>query len=638
MTTQLSIGVIGHVDHGKTSLVRALTGIDTDRLKEEKERGMSIVLGFAYLEIEGGVIDLIDVPGHENFIRTMVSGATGIDAALLVVDAHEGVKPQTLEHLAITELLGIRRGIIAITKSDLVDYDTKAVVLRRVRSVLKQTCFEFAPIVYTSSTTGEGLDALRCAIQGLLVQCAPETASDRFMLPIDRVFSIAGRGTVVTGTLRLGRLKVGDEVEIMPNGVRAIVRRIEVHGREVALVNPGQRAGVNLRHIKANEVARGDTLGSVGLLRASSLLDAQVSILKGQQKTLRNTQSVRLLFGTTDVVATPRNLERASIEPGHSGLVQFRTQRPVSSLPGEPFIVRSDTPAMTIGGGQFLDAAPVRHRRTNHAAMERLQVLAGGSGDEILVAQLIAAGYGGIAASALATRLNKREADVMKAAAGNEAVVINGTTLLHRAILSALGDRLDAALSRYHQRYPLRLGAPLSYCRASIPPEVSESLFKFLLRTLSESKRIAIGNGMVRLSGHDPIQALDEADRKRATMMESRFRTGGTTPPDIADVIKGDARREDIFYMLVERGNLLSLSAGQAGQKIAFHKDVIKEVDQSLIDTYPPPAQFSVSEARALLGSTRKFMIPLLEYFDGVGYTRRRGDKRMIVSKSERRR
>lgn len=635
---QLSLGVIGHVDHGKTSLVKALSGIDTDRLREEKERGMSIVLGFAYLDLDEGVIDLIDVPGHENFIRTMISGATGIDAALLVVDANEGIKPQTIEHLAITELVGVRRGLVAVTKCDLASTEARAVVLTRLRSLLKGTCLEFAPRIFTSVRTGEGLEELRRALKNMLGQRTSILPTGQFWLAIDRAFSIAGHGTVVTGTVRLGRLNVGDEVEIMPQGRRAIIRQIEVHGIQVEQAQPGQRAGINLRHVKAHEIERGDALASIGLLRASPLLDAQITLLKSVEKPLHSGQTLRLLFGTTDVSVRIRLLSGASVNGGDTGVVQFLARRPVSAVASEPFILRRDSPPMTIGGGRFLDPVPVRHRRSDSDAVARLHVLAAGSGDEVLTERLKAAGFGGMPLAALAAALGRPESHIADAAAAGSAIIVHDKTVLYKPFLDALGDMLLAALEKFHRHYPMRHGAPLSYCRASLPQTVSESSFKFVLQELCTARCIELGRGLARVSGYDPLAALSDEDRRLAVSIETSFRQGGVTPPDVIEVVKGDTRREGIFYLLVERGNLLHIQGEQPGRKIAFHSDVVRQVDRCLEETYPPPAQFTVSEVRALLGSTRKFTVPLLEHFDVAGYTRRRGDKRMVIREEERRR
>lgn len=628
MSAQLSLGVIGHVDHGKTSLVKALTGTDTDRLKEEKARGMSIVLGFAHLAFDDGIVDLIDVPGHENFIRTMIAGATGIEAALLVVDAREGGKPQTVEHLAITELIGIGRGAVAITKCDLIADSERKAVVQQLRRVLKGSYLEFAPVVFTSTETGEGIDALKEALRALLARQAAPDAGGGFYLPIDRVFSIAGHGTIVTGTVRQGRIKVGDEVQLMPGGQLATVRQLEFHGQPVESVCAGQRAGVNLRHVGTGELARGDALSSVGLLAPSSLLDVRIKLSSLQDKPLRDGQTIRLLFGTSDVLARVRLLSGDCIEPGQAGLAQLRTAHPVATVQGEPFILRSDSPSLTIAGGRILDPSARRHKRGDAAVLSRLNILSSGSHAQILLEQLKHAGHAGLALDALAAKSGQAESLLLAALADSAFAQVVERRVFYLPALDALAEKLLETVTQFHRQEPTRLGLPLAQCRASLPATVSEGTFRFVLRDLAAKKKVAVRNGLASLVGFDPIAALDEEQRRMAALIEERFRQGGATPPDIADVMQGDPRREKLLRLLIEHGRLLMLNGQQASQKIVFHRDVIDGIGGRMQQAFPPPRTFTVSDFRAALGTTRKFAVPLLEHFDRIACTRRRGDTR----------
>ena len=623
----LTLGVIGHVDHGKTSLVKALSGIDTDRLEEERRRGMSIVLGFAWLAFDEGVIDIIDVPGHEQFVRTMIAGATGIDAVLLAVDAREGIKPQTIEHLAIVSLIGVRRGLIAVTKSDLVSEQERAALLGRLRAFTRGGCLESAPAICTSVISGEGLPELGLALRRMLAaRPAAPPAGRRCYLPIDRVFSLPGSGTIVTGTLRAGRLSVGDEMELMPAAQRTQVRQLQFHNRMVTSAFPGQRVGVNLRRLKSGDVARGDVLATAGLLRPSCLLDAQIMPAPGAGQALADGQAVRLLFGATDVAATLRLLTGAAT-PGEAGIAQLRTQRPVVAAAGEPFILRRDSPPATLGGGRFLDPVARRHRRSDAAALARLRALAGGRGHDVLAERLKAAGYAGIAALELSGSLGCPVAG-LPAALGDIAAV-HGDTVIYRPALDALADLLCAALARYHREWPARAGAPLAYCRASLPPDAGEPAFRAVLRSLCAAGGIEAGRGKAWLRGHDPLKALAPADRALALQIATRFRDGGATPPDVAE-FTGEKRLAPLFHMLVEQELLLLLPGQLPEQKIAFHRDAAQDALQRLRKAYPAPARFTVSDARMLLGSTRKFAVPLLAYFDAAGHTRRCGDYRTM--------
>lgn len=632
MNQHFSLGVIGHVDHGKTSLVKAITGIDTDRLKEEKERGMSIVLGFAHLTLGDSVVDLIDVPGHEAFVRTMVAGATGIDAALLVVDAREGAKPQTAEHLAITELIGVERGVVAFTKCDLADADERAAALHHLHALLKGTYLESSPKVFTSCVTGEGLEELKQELKGLCRQRRHADAG-RFHLPIDRSFSIAGRGTVVTGTLRTGSLRVGDEVELMPKCMRAKVRQIECHKQSVGAAWPGQRVGVNLRGVTAEDAARGQVLAPIGMLRSSTLLDVQLTVVRTPGYAVSSGQRVRLLFGTTDVGARVRVMSGKTIEPGEAAMVQLRTACPVTAVAGEPFIIRLETPQMTVGGGRVLDPVAVRHRLSDPDVLLRLHVLADGTMEAKLVEHLKAAGYGGIALTSLSSLLGVPEGQEKACLNERIAVTIDHAHALYRPFVESLCDMVLAALRKFHKMYPAKSGAPLSHCRASLPRSAGESVFKFVMQRLYASKLIAMRNGKVHCFGYDPFSVLNAQDREAASAIESKVRKGGWTPPDIGDLTGEDERRLELLYMLAERGNLLLLPIEHGERKLVFHSEAIDEAVQRTAQAFPPPAQFTVSELRELLGTTRKFAVPLLEYFDSAGYTRRKGDRRVVVGK-----
>lgn len=628
----MSLGVIGHVDHGKTSLVRALTGIDTDRLKEEKERGMSIVLGFACIESAQGVIDLIDVPGHENFVHTMIAGATGIDAALLTVDVHEGVKPQTAEHLAITQLIGIRRGVIAITKCDTADDATRAQAVARLRSLLRGSYLDGAPVVFTSARSGEGLAELRSELLHLLAARAEPPMAAQWYLPVDRAFSMAGCGTVVTGTLRMGSLQVGDEVEILPGSRRATVRQLQFHRQSVERLLPGQRAGVNLRGLRLEEVSRGDTLAAPGLLRAATLLDVHLSLLPGCDKPLRDGQAVRLLFAASEVPAQVRLLCGLELAPGDSGIAQLRTMREVAASIGEPFILRNEAPPQTIGGGRFLDPVAPRHRRSDQTALARLHVLAQGSHEEVARERLKAAGYAGIALADLAAACGLSYTQLSAVLNAVTIFMIDDRKAIYRPFLDALGDMICAALRRFHEQYPARFGATLAHCRSVLPRTVSEQLFRLVVDRLSAAKRIEARDGLLRMFGYDPFAALDEADRQWLALAEQRVRQGGLAPPDLDELLDGRQRHEALLRLLVDAGRLLMLPAEDGRRRLVFHRETVAEAKRRMCEAFPPPGAFTVSDARRALGSTRKYIVPLMEYFDGIGYTRRHGDRHAVAA------
>lgn len=627
----LALGVIGHVDHGKTSLVKAISGMETDRLEEERRRGMSIVLGFAWLAFEEGIVDIIDVPGHEQFVRTMVAGATGMDAALLVVDAREGIMPQTVEHIAITSLLGVRQGLIAVTKSDLASAEERSALAQRLRAFLRGGYLADAPMVFTSALTGEGVQEIGAALRGLLAAQAPAAADGRCYLPVDRVFSLHGSGTIVTGTLRAGRLAVGDELELLPAGRRTSVRQLQCHNRSVAAALAGERVGVNLRHLETGDIRRGDVLAPAGLLRAGCLLDVEIRAAPGAPCSLRDGQPVRLLVGATDVAATVRLLGPAAHAGGPGVLAQLRTRRPVVAGAGEPFILRSDTPPATLAGGRVLDPAAGWVRRSDRAAVARLRVLAQGSGLDIALERLKAAGHAGMPVADLADALSCAGAPPD----GIPAVrTLENRLAIYRPVLDALAGRLDEALQRYHAQSPWQAGAPLSWCRASLPPDLAPAVFRAVLGDMAGAGRIEVIDGLARLQGHDPLQALPPADRLLAQDIEARLREGGMAPPDVALLANG-RRPAALLRMLAEQGRCVLLEGQLAGQRIAFHRDAVHWALHSLADAYPPPAQFTVSNARSLWNTSRKFAVPLLAHFDKLGRTLRNGDLRTAAPAAE---
>jgi selenocysteine-specific elongation factor len=620
-----TVGVIGHVNHGKTTLVRALTGTDTDRLPEEKRRGMSIVLGFAWLPLGEDGIDVIDVPGHEQFIRTMVSGATGVDATLLVVDAREGVKPQTVEHVAIADLLGVRRGIVAITKAELADPARRTAAAREVRALLRGTHLEFAPVVFTSAATGEGLEILHRHLAELLADPAERmVAGSHFWLPLDRVFTIAGHGTVVTGTLRGRPLCVGDAVCCWARGAVGSVRQLQVHNQLVDVALPGQRVGVNLRHLHAQDLSRGDVLAPPGQLRPSQLVDVALRLPAPANAAELDGRRVRLLIGTTDVAAVVRVLAPGSA--GGAALAQLRCAKPLVAVAGERFVLRRESPEATLGGGSVLDPAPARHARADLAAVQRLRLLAGGDASQLLVDRLRRAGPQGIAQAELA--LQSRMAAAELAAALQGLAIVQEQRVWSIDVARELQARLLDALARWHARQPWRMAAPLSVCREVLPPGTSESLYRHLLDELVREQHIQLHQGTVRLAAHDPVQALDAASRDELLGLAAMLRDGGMTPPDAPP--PDDARRR-LLELLVDRGDVLLLPGQPTTQRIAFHRDALRDACDRLAAAFPPPDCFTVSQARELLGSTRKFTVPLLQHLHATGQTRRTGDRHMFV-------
>ncbi len=620
----ITVGVAGHVDHGKTALVRALTGTETDRLKEEQARGMSIALGFAHLALPGGVVDLIDVPGHEKFVRTMIAGATGLDAALLVVAANERVRPQTVEHVALLGLLGVRCGLVVLGKSDLVmEPEERARVEAEVRTFLLPTFLRGADIVWASALMGEGLARVADALAGLLAASAPRPEWPYFTLPVDRAFTITGQGTIVTGTLRRASLRVGQMVEIWPRGLRAEVRGLEVHGRAVPIAQPGWRTAVNLRGVKKEDVAHGDTLATVGALRPTRLLDAELTVLESAVRPVKRGQAVTLHWGTAEVAARVYPLGPVEIAPGVSSPTQFRLAEDAVVPVGEAFVIRAPSPPETLGGGHIVDSYPAKHTRVYEDVLRSFHVLAHGTATDRLRVKLREAGPAGRDRRELTLDLG-----LDAGALTPDVAHFCGGLALDSEVFTTLAAQARDGVRAFHAKNPLRRGLPREELRRLLPRSLAPVAFASLLEAAARAGTLETTAGLVRESGYNPEEALSPIEREIAGEVEARFRDGGLKPPDLGDVLKRDRRRKNVYHFLSEAGRLTPAVGGAEGRTVVFHAEAIAAATQRLQSASWGDG-LSVSELDAILGTTRKFAIPLLEHLDALGITRRRGDRRV---------
>ena len=632
MTVQLTLGVIGHVDHGKTALVHALTGVDTDRLQEEKVRGLSIVLGFSYLQGRHGTIDLIDVPGHRNFVRTMISGATGIDGALLVVAANEGIMPQTREHLDIAELLGVARGLIVITKQDLVSADELELVTDEVRSFVAGTFLDDANIVCTSTVTNDGFSELRTALDTLEPDGDRGAGVGNPFLPIDRVFVMRGFGPVVTGTLRGGRLRANQKIELLPSRLAATIRGLQVHNKAVEHAAPGQRVAVNLRNIKRDDIRRGDSIALPGLMRTTQRVDAELRLLKSHKSPLKNAAAVRLLAGTIEIMAKVRLLDRQLLEPGATGLVQLRIDREVALHPLERFVIRSYSPMRTIGGGRVLDAHPSRHRRFDAAVTQHLQTAASGSLGEKARMLLARAGLAGATLDALSDSLGLATEAISETLAASEPVAIGIGRLLDAAAYTELTNTILTRIARYHDEHPHHQGMAVAELRIELPEELAEDVFQHALSRLRAEGCIEIQGGILRLTGFDPLAALTEQERRLAAEIEETIRGSGLAAPAFDQVVGRDETKQELFELLCDTGRLVRLKTNYRYRSYVLHAETLDDAIAEVRAHFSYPRKFAVSEVRELLGSTRKYTVPLMEHLDATGVTLRMGDLRQLGS------
>ena len=623
----LLVGVIGHVDHGKTALVRALTGTDTDRLKEEKQRGVSIVPGFALLRPagpEGGEIDLIDLPGHERFVRAMISGATGTRAVLLAVDAREGLKPQTIEHLEIARLIGVRRGVVALTKCDLVGPEAVAARMAEVSAVAARAGLDDVRVIATSVVAGTGLSDLTAALADLLRE-VPAASDDGFpYLPLDRVFARPGFGTVVTGTLRRGRLTVGDRVAVMPGGTIATVRGLQIHGRPVQSAELGRRTAVALRGVELADLHRGQALAAPDLLEAGRWIDVSLSAV-AEAGPLPSGTRARLLYGTAEVSVRLRLLDRDVLDPGQTALAQVQAEEDVALPAREPFILRSDAPPATIAGGRVLDPLSRRRRRNDPRILAELSVLSDGRPKEILTTRLAREGAAGVKLIDLARLVGIAPERVRRGLAEIGAREI-GDRFLGGPAFAGLRTALLEVMGRHHRDHPIEHGLPLDRLARAV--RQNETVVSAALRDLVAAREAVQVGPLFRRADFDP--ARNETEHVRA--LEAAFRKGGLTPPDEIEAVGRDTRRQSALKYLLASGALIRTVDRVQKRSILFHREAIQAGKARLAETFGTEGPgFLAKEAGAALGISRKYSIPLLEHLDAVRFTRRIGDRRVIL-------
>ena len=649
------IGTAGHVDHGKSTLVTALTGIDPDRLAEEKARGMTIDLGFAWVTLPSGrEASIVDVPGHESFIKNMLAGIGGIDVALLVVAADEGVMPQTEEHLAILDLLRVRSGVVALTKADLVEDDWLDLVREEVAERLAPTTLAGAPIIACSAMTGAGLPELLAALDSALDAAPGRRDLGRPRLPIDRVFTITGFGTVVTGTLQDGLLHAGQDVEVQPGGRRARIRGLQAHKHAVEQGEPGGRLAVNLAGVAKSELARGEVLTLPGRVRATVALDVHLQVAATSPRTIVHGADLDIYLGAAEVPARVLLLDAEELLPGESGWAQLRLPRPLVALRGDRFIVRVPSPSLTVGGGVVVDPLARRHRRHDAGVLARLGVLAQGEPEEVLLATLRGpvvagkatrrVGFGGQEAAELerATGLPPEEVGAALAALRERGAIVAVAAWCYAAEeWQRLRAESAAILAAHHRQYPLRAGMPREEWRSrlGLPPREVNDIVAALVAagdlaevasggtsasTAALAPRASAASGgrgaLLRLPEHAP-RFTAEQERAVAALLE-RFARDPFAPPDRAEAEA--AVGAEVLAALVERGTLVKLS-----EAVVFEREAYHEAVRRIAGHFREHERLTVAEARDLLATTRKYMLALFEHLDERKITLRRGDDRV---------
>lgn len=626
------IGTAGHIDHGKTSLVKALTGTDTDRLKEEKERGITIELGFAELTLDNVHAGIVDVPGHERFVKNMLAGVGGIDLVMLIIAADEGIMPQTREHLSICRLLGIKTGLIVLTKTDLVEPEWVELVTDDILDFVKDTFLEEKPIVPVSAHTGDGLENLKNAVSEIANQTPVKSETGIFRIPIDRVFTMRGFGVVITGTLFSGSVAVGEQVEVYPRTLQARVRGLQVHGESVEKSTAGLRTAVNLQGLERTEVFRGDIIGHRGELKSTYMLDVHLEHLADAPRPLKTRNRIRFHAGTAEIMGRISLIGRDVLEPGESSFAQIRLEEPIVVLPRDRFVIRSYSPIITIGGGEILDIMPRKHRRLRSSSLDHLKSLYQGDETERLLILLRDARLNGVELADLTGRLTLKPSDIQKSiqelSAQGEVQIIDQANFfsMTTAHFNTAQKNILSFLNEYHAQNPLRTGAPREEVRGKAG-DINEKIFAAALRYLSESNEIVENGATLRLTSHSV--EIDETLGEVKTKLESVFKNAHFQPPSVEDAFsqsggKGNSNR-NALQILIDQGVLLRLK-----DNIVYHRLALSEAESLLREHLTQNNEITAAEFRDLLGITRKHAIPLLEYFDTARITLRVEDKRVL--------
>jgi selenocysteine-specific elongation factor len=653
------IGTAGHIDHGKSTLVKALTGIDPDRLAEEKARGMTIDLGFAWMTLPGGrEVSIVDVPGHEGFIKNMLAGVGGIDAALLVIAADEGIMPQTREHLAILDLLRVQRGVVALTKADLVDEEWLELVKEEVAERLKPTTLAGAAILPVSAYTGQGLPALVAELERILDEEEERQNIARPRLSIDRVFTMTGFGTVVTGTLLDGNFRLGQEVEVFPRGIRTRLRSLQTHRHTVEVASPGSRVALNLANVPRADLQRGDVVALPGQFQQTMLIDARLSLLSDAGRALAHNTLVDFYTGSQEVPASVRLLDTDELLPGQQGWAQLRLSRPAVMARRDRFIVRIPSPSMTIGGGGVVDVHPRYHKRHQAGVLRDLETLERGSPEELVLAALdrrqesgskkaVAGGERATSRNAahrakpglmgyelaeIAARSNLSQ-DVTQQTL--ETLLVEGrarrlgTTWFAQAVWEAIQEETHRLLSEQHRQYPLRSGLSKEEWRArlGLPPRLATEVLAASEAEGQVAEALGVSGGAggyIRLPDFQPT--FTPAQQRQVEQLLRQFRDQPFSPPGRAEAeaqVGGEA-----LSALVEQGILVRV--GSAADMALFLRESYDEAVRKLLAYLREHGTMTAAEARDVLGTTRKYILPLLEHLDERRITRRTGDERVL--------
>lgn len=631
----LIIGTAGHIDHGKTTLIKALTGRNTDRLKEEQERGISIELGFTYFDLPNGQrAGIIDVPGHEKFIRNMLAGVIGIDIVLLVVAADEGIMPQTAEHLAILDLVGVKSGFVVVTKSDLVDDEWLQLVQEEIKDEVKGTFLEGASIIPVSSTEKRGIETVIGEIERLSDSLEDKSLDDMPRLPIDRVFTISGFGTVVTGTLLAGSLKLGDEVQIYPGDTTARIRSIQVHDKDSPIAYGGQRVALNLAGIKKTQIDRGNVAAPVNSMRSTMMLDVKIKLLKSLDKGVDNRTRLKLYLGTDEILCRIILLDREVLEPGEEAYAQLRLEEETVAKRGDRFILRFYSPMFTVGGGEVLEPNPSKRKRFDEDSLEELTIKDQGDLSDI-IEHIVEEG----SKSFLSLKEISKTASMLEATLEDETRKLENEGKIvsfrlskdiypiHNNILLGLEDKIKNELEIFHVRYPIRNGIAKEELRSRFLSKAKPRLAEEILDHIAVGGSIRQNRDIISLSGFEP-KLNDKQESLKRWILES-FEKAGFMPPKQEDLYKSslgsNEETDELLMYLIGTGELTKIS-----EEIYLLPSSLVKARNALDDLMKEAGSISVGGYRDILGTNRKVAIGILEYFDQLKVTRRSGENRVL--------
>lgn len=631
---QMILGTAGHIDHGKTALIKALTGIETDRLKEEKRRGITIELGFAFMDLPGGQhLGIVDVPGHEKFVKTMVAGATGIDLVAMVIAADEGIMPQTREHLEICSLLEIKYGVIVLSKVDLVDEEWLELVTDDIGEFTQGTFLQDAPVLPLSSTTGKGIPEFIAALDRLCAEIPQRPPTDLFRLPIDRVFTMKGFGTVITGTLISGRVKVGDTIALYPSGITSKVRGIQVHNESVNEAGTGMRTAINFQGLEITSANRGDIVSLPHILQPSYMVDASIHFLDSNRKPLKNRTRVRFHSGTSEVLGKLILLESEELQPGETTVVQLRLDAPVALVKDDPFVIRSYSPIRAIGGGRILNPIPSKHKRFRPEVIEGLKGLTGAEPERIIPFHIDGSGYQGQSFSDLRVMTNLPEKQLNGSIQDllSKRILVqvdkDNRVFIHGERLNQLKREIVSVLGGYHQDNPLKAGMSKEELKSKLPPKLSTRLFNLAINQMIGDESIVQEEEWIRLAEHTVSLGIDQADVK--TRIMDTYSASGLQPPyfkALSDTLSIDtAQAKAVLQLLTDEGRIIKVK-----EDLYFDAEAVETLKNRLVTFLETNEEIDTPRFKEMTGVSRKFVIPLIEYFDAKHVTIRIGDIRKL--------